>query len=103
MAIESTITIAEQNSYMLGEALRLLRVFNDLKAKELAVDLGISPSYLSELENSKKKPSLEVINRYSEVFKIKSSAILSLSEELAIITDRKSVAEKLIKYLKVIE
>ena len=93
---------------MLGEALRLLRVFNDMKANELSVLLGISPNYLSEIEKGKKKPSLDVIKKYGNVFKIKPSAILFFSEELEggkkkKILPRKWIAEKLIKFLKAIE
>lgn len=41
---------------MLNEALRLLRVFNDRKATDLAKELGISAAYLSEIETGKKLP-----------------------------------------------
>ena len=92
---------------MLGEALRLLRVFNDLKAKELAIKLDISPNYLSEIEKGKKKPSMEIINKYSKVFNIKPSAILFFSEELDMNTgkvfSRKWIAEKLVKFLQAVE
>ncbi|NRX73843.1 transcriptional regulator with XRE-family HTH domain [Clostridium beijerinckii] len=40
---------------MINESLRLLRVFHDLKAIDLAKKLSISQSYLSEIENGKKK------------------------------------------------
>ena len=36
---------------MLSEALRLIRVFHDLKQTELADRLGVSKSYLSEIES----------------------------------------------------
>jgi transcriptional regulator with XRE-family HTH domain len=67
---------------MIGKALRLLRVYHDLKLGELAKLITISPSYLSEIENGKKKPSLELIEKYAEFFKIKPSAILFFSESL---------------------
>lgn len=92
---------------MLGEALRLLRVFNDLKAKELATQLDISPNYLSEIEKGKKRPSLEVINKYGEVFNIKPSAILFFSEELNTeskgVVPRQWIAKKLVKFLQTVE
>lgn len=65
---------------MLNEALRLIRVFHDMKQKGLAQRLGISNSYLSELESGKKTPTLEIIEKYSEVFKMPSSSILFFSE-----------------------
>ena len=40
---------------MLSDALRLIRVFHDLKQQDLADRLEISKSYLSEIENGQKK------------------------------------------------
>ena len=55
---------------MLTEALRLIRVFHDMKQNELATHLGISKSHLSEIESGKKQPSLQLIERYSSEFGI---------------------------------
>lgn len=67
---------------MLNEALRLVRVFHDLSQKELAEKLGISKSYLSEIEAGKKNPTLALLNHYSEVFDIPVSSIMFFSENL---------------------
>ncbi|MEQ9490732.1 MAG: helix-turn-helix transcriptional regulator [Alphaproteobacteria bacterium] len=67
---------------MIHEALRLIRVFHDLKQTELADKLGISKSHLSEIEGGKKTPSLELINRYSTEFNIPISSIMFFAEEL---------------------
>jgi transcriptional regulator with XRE-family HTH domain len=67
---------------MLNEALRLMRVFHDLSQKELAEKLGISKSYLSEVESGKKNLTLELLNRYSELFDIPASSIMFFSESL---------------------
>lgn len=67
---------------MLNEALRLMRVFHDMKQKELAEKLGISKSHLSEIESGKKVPTLALLNRYSEVFGIPVSSIMFFSENL---------------------
>lgn len=67
---------------MLSEALRLIRAFHDMNQKDLAIKLGISNSYLSELESGKKTPTLEIIEKYSEVFKMPSSSILFFSEHV---------------------
>lgn len=92
---------------MINEALRLLRVFHDLKAVDLAKKLKISQSYLSEIETGKKTPSLELIDKYSVIFKIKPSTILFFSEEI----DKEDIKGKLkcntrnlmIKLMKIIE
>lgn len=67
---------------MLGEALRLIRVYHDLKQKELAERLEISTSYLSEIEKGHKTPTLELIHRYSAAFKIPVSSIMFFAESV---------------------
>ena len=67
---------------MLHEALRLIRVFHDLKQFELAERLNISKSHISEIENGNKTPSFELIQKYSDEFKMPVSAILFFAEEL---------------------
>lgn len=67
---------------MLHEALRLMRVFHDLPQKELAEKLGISKSYLSEIESGKKTPTLDLLNRYSDLFDIPVSSIMFFGESL---------------------
>lgn len=67
---------------MLHEALRLIRAYHDLSQSELCVELGISNSYLSELESGKKQPTLDLLNRYSARFAIPVSSLLFFSENL---------------------
>ena len=67
---------------MINKALRLLRVINDMKLKDLAVILKVSQSYLSEIEKGTKTASLKLIDKYAEIFDIPSSSILYLSENL---------------------
>lgn len=67
---------------MISEALRIIRVFHDLKSTECAVNLGISLSHLSELESGKKNPSAAVLQKYSEIFDIPLSSIYLMSEGL---------------------
>lgn len=89
---------------MLNKALRLIRVFHDLNQKELAEKLGISNSYLSELESGKKPATLEIIEKYSEVFNMPSSSILFFSEHLnngeRTEKTRKQISRKVIKILE---
>ncbi|MDV2995421.1 MAG: hypothetical protein N4J56_005075 [Chroococcidiopsis sp. SAG 2025] len=71
---------------MLNEALRLMRIFHDLSQKELAEKLGISKSYLSEIETGKKTPTIDLLNRYSKSFDIPVSSIMFFSENLTTTT-----------------
>ena len=67
---------------MLGEALRLIRVYHDLKQNQAAERLGVSTSYMSEIERGTKTPTLETIERYSKAFDIPVSSIMFFSESL---------------------
>lgn len=67
---------------MLSKALRLMRVFNDLSQKDLAENLGVSKSLISEIESGKKNSTIELLNRYSEFFDIPVSSIIFFSETL---------------------
>lgn len=88
---------------MLNEALRLLRVFNDRKATDLAKELGISAAYLSEIETGKKTPSMDLVNQYAKVFRTKPSSILFFSEGIQKTSGTKKIAHTLIQFLKYIE
>ena len=88
---------------MLNEALRLIRAFHDIKQKDLADKLGISNSYLSEIESGNKTPTLEIIEKYSDVFNMPSSSILFFSENLnngeKSDKTRKHISKKVIRIL----
>lgn len=65
---------------MLGQALRYIRVFHDLKQVEAAHQLGISKSHLSEIESGRKTPSLQLLEKYAEVFELPVSSIFFFAE-----------------------
>jgi transcriptional regulator with XRE-family HTH domain len=92
---------------MLHDALRLIRVFHDLKQFELANRLGVSRSYISEIEKGTKSPSLELLDKYAVEFGIPRSSILFFAEQLPGAkrgdAARRSIASKVIDILKFIE
>ncbi len=67
---------------MLENALKMIRVFHDMPQKKLAERLGIAPSFLSEIETGKKQPTLALLKKYSEEFKIPVSSIMYFSESM---------------------
>jgi transcriptional regulator with XRE-family HTH domain len=92
---------------MLHEALRLIRVYHDMKLSDVAVKLGISKSYLSEIEHGRKKPTLDIVEKYSKIFNIPVSSIMFFSENMGN-TDkfqkaRLAVASKVVSLLKFLE
>lgn len=95
---------------MLADALRLIRVFHDVKQNELAERLQISKSYLSEIENRKKAPTIDLIERYSREFAIPVSSIMFFAENLenpsTTSSDnraRQLIAQKVMNFLRLIE
>lgn len=67
---------------MIHIALRKIRLFHQLKQKELANKLGISRSHLSEIESGRKGFSLELLQKYAQVFQIPLSSIVAFNEWL---------------------
>ena len=75
---------------MNSRALRLVRIFYRLKQTDLAAKLEISNSYLSEIESGVKSPSIELLGKYSKLFRIPVSTLLLFSERL----DEKRFSER---------
>lgn len=67
---------------MINQALKKIREFHNMKQNELANSIGISNSYLSEIESGKKSPSLDLLQKYSDLFDIPVSSLIYFSEEL---------------------
>jgi transcriptional regulator with XRE-family HTH domain len=92
---------------MLGEALRLIRVYHDLKQNQAATKLGLSTSYLSELEGGSKTPTLDVIQKYSKEFDLPVSSIMFFAENVesgkAPERARTMVAGKILKLMQFLE
>ena len=92
---------------MLGEALRLIRVFNDLKQNELSKRLGVSTSHISEIEKGVKVPSLDLLQKYSSEFDIPVSEIMFFAENVEGAKSgegiRKNIASKVLGLLNFIE
>lgn len=89
---------------MLNEALRLVRIYSDKNQTEMADALGISKSYLSELEKGTKTPTLQLLQRYSKVLGVPLSSILFFAEEIEGVPHptrtHAFVAEKVLRFLK---
>ena len=67
---------------MIGDVLKRTRAIYGFKASEMSSILGISASYLSEIENNKKQPSLELLEKYADVYGIRLSSLILLSESM---------------------
>jgi len=67
---------------MIGEAIKIIRVFNGMNQQELASALEISDSYLSQIESGKRAPTLKTIKAVSQKFGIPVSSLMFFSEQL---------------------
>lgn len=89
---------------MLNEALKQIRLFHQLKQVELAEELGISKSYLSELESGRKSLSMDLLHKYAEVFSVPASSLLMFSENLDAVKSSDSLRIKCAgKIIKIME
>jgi transcriptional regulator with XRE-family HTH domain len=87
-----------------SRALKLIRDYHRLSQTELAERLGLSKSYISELEAGSKKASLEVLERYSDKFAIPMSSLVLFAERMenSSTADRSRLfaADKVLKMLE---
>jgi DNA-binding XRE family transcriptional regulator len=59
-----------------------MRRYHQLSQIDLAEKLEISNTYLCEIEKGSKSPSMELLEKYSKIFKMPVSHILLFSEKI---------------------
>jgi len=74
---------SSEREVIMNQVLKLLRIANGWSVTEMAEKLNVSQSFLSKVESGNKKPSRELVQKYSEVLKMKVSAIEFFDEERA--------------------
>jgi transcriptional regulator with XRE-family HTH domain len=93
---------------MYHRALKLIRQYHRLSQVEVAQGLGLSKSFVSELEKEDgKKPSIDVLERYAAFFKIPLSSLLLFAEQVESPSigerTRMFAANKVLKMLELLE
>jgi transcriptional regulator with XRE-family HTH domain len=88
---------------MINEALKLVRVYHNLKQNQLAKALDISPSYLNELESGKKQVTMDVLQKYSDYFRIPTSSLLYFAERKSRHGEKLAVNPIAAKAIKMLE
>jgi transcriptional regulator with XRE-family HTH domain len=66
----------------MNKVIKLLRMYSNVKAIDMAKKIGKAPGYLSELENGIKTVPIDVIASYARIFGVKSSFLMKFSEKL---------------------
>jgi transcriptional regulator with XRE-family HTH domain len=67
---------------LINEGLRVLRLYWGKSQASLAAELGISQSYLSEIEAGRKDATLDLLQRYSDALNVPMSRLLFFVEEM---------------------
>lgn len=89
---------------MYDRALKLIRQYHRMSQAELADALDLSRSFVSELEKpGGKKPSIDVLERYSSFFKIPLSSLLLFAERSSSSFPERSRSFAANKVLKMLE
>lgn len=63
-----------------GKRIRYLRILNNLTSKELSKALNISESSISLYENGKRKPTIDIIIKIADYFKVSTDFLLCVDE-----------------------
>ncbi|MGE3320191.1 MAG: helix-turn-helix domain-containing protein [Candidatus Berkiella sp.] len=67
---------------MIHRALKTIRLFHNRTQADLAKELDISKSYLSEIESGNKSVAFSLLEKYSEIFDIPVSSLVFFSESI---------------------
>lgn len=83
---------------MLGNILRYIRICNNFSAKKTAEIVGVSAAFISEVENNKKKVSLDTLNKFSSCYNIETYRILYFDELEQAGVGRKEIMKEILEY-----
>lgn len=81
MRVSGNSTMTEAQSKAFGAEMRRLRKEAKLTATEFAKYLGVTPTYISNLELAKRKPSPQLAERIAETFDLTVSDMLTPYKE----------------------
>ncbi len=83
--------------------LRYIRVFNDVKQKDLSKDIGISSNAISLMESSLRPVSMNHLSGYAERFNLKISSIILMAEDLEVYSDptKEDVIRSVTKFIDI--
>lgn len=74
--------MSEAGRFMINNALRLARLYYGFSQSELAKELELSQSMISDIERGSKAVTLDVLERYSVQLGVRMSQLMFFAEEL---------------------
>jgi transcriptional regulator with XRE-family HTH domain len=78
--MEGTTMAATIELDPINRILKMLRIADELSARELGSQINLSISYISDIETGRKKPTLVVLEKYGQYFGISPANLLLLQE-----------------------
>lgn len=99
----------------IGSRLRETRLERGLKAKDVAINISITPSALSDLEHGRSKPSWTTLERLCDLYNVPMSYILCEEDTIGTLIDKKlnqinlsdedkiRIADKIVAMIKLLE
>lgn len=63
----------------LKNTLRILRSINDIKASDAASYVGVSHAHILRLENGQKRPTVELLEKLADIYRIDPEKILEFA------------------------
>ena len=72
----------ESKRKMMNDALRLARLYWGYSQAELAAEIDISQSMISEIERGSKSVSMDLLEKYSKGLGVRMSQLMLFAEEL---------------------
>lgn len=82
-----------------SQNIRKIRRNKDFTQEYMAFEMGISQKAYSDIENSKVKINLEILNKISNILEIKPSDICSISHKCGV-NDYEEKYNDLLEYIK---
>jgi transcriptional regulator with XRE-family HTH domain len=67
-----------------GKAIINLRQERNISQEHLALEAGVSPRYMSDIENGKRNPSVDILERIAKYFCISISALMAKAEAVGV-------------------
>jgi len=67
---------------MVNESLKLIRLYWGKTQSEMAAEVGVSQSYISEMEKAKRDVTLDLLEKYARVLNVPMSRLLLFAENV---------------------
>lgn len=65
----------------IGNVIAHLRYINQMTVKELAEAMQVAPTYVCDVEANRKRPSLDMLDRFSKALGVSKSTIIYFDEQ----------------------